>query len=66
MLFAGWTRHRVCPVYSRYELAAGAKLRGPAVIEEDESSTVVGPGGSASVDGFDNLIISVPSAGGGR
>ncbi|HWI38654.1 MAG TPA: hydantoinase/oxoprolinase family protein [Burkholderiales bacterium] len=66
MLFAGWTRHRVCPVYSRYELAAGAKLRGPAVIEEDESSTVVGPGGSASVDGFGNLIISVPAAGGGR
>jgi N-methylhydantoinase A len=66
MLFAGWTRYRECPVYSRYQLASGAKVRGPAVVEEDESSTVIGPGGKASVDGYGNLIISVPAAGGGR
>jgi N-methylhydantoinase A len=66
MLFAGWTRYRDCPVYSRYELASGTRLRGPSVVEEDESSTVVGPGGAASVDGYGNLIISVPAAGGGR
>jgi N-methylhydantoinase A len=66
VLFAGWTRYRDCPVYSRYELASGTRLRGPSVVEEDESSTVVGPGGAASVDGYGNLIISVPAAGGGR
>jgi N-methylhydantoinase A len=62
MLFPGWTKHRPCPVYSRYELQPRAMLKGPAVVEEDESSTVVGPGGTVSVDGFGNLMIAVPDA----
>jgi N-methylhydantoinase A len=63
MLFAGWSRHRLCPVYNRYNLPPGAVLKGPAVVEEDEASTVVGPGGTLSVDGFGNLVIAVPAAG---
>lgn len=60
MLFHGWPRHRQCPVYSRYDLAVGAHVAGPAVIEEDEASTVIGPGGRASVDPFGNLIVKLP------
>jgi N-methylhydantoinase A len=60
MLFHGWSRHRLCPVYSRYRLAPGTRLAGPAVIEEDESSTLVGPGGRAEVDRFGNLVIHLP------
>ena len=63
MLFAGWSKHRPCPVYNRYDLPPRAALKGPAVVEEDEASTVVGPGGTVSVDGFGNLVIAVPAAG---
>ncbi|TAK81774.1 MAG: hydantoinase/oxoprolinase family protein [Betaproteobacteria bacterium] len=60
MLFPGWSKYRMCPVYSRYELQPRAVLQGPAVVEEDESATIVGPGGRLNMDGFGNLIIAVP------
>jgi N-methylhydantoinase A len=37
-------------VYDRAALNPGAKLRGPAIIAEDETSTLVGPGWSASIN----------------
>ncbi|BBK33385.1 N-methylhydantoinase A [Stella humosa] len=48
-----------CPVYSRYALLEGAELRGPAVIEERESTVVVGPDARVSVDRYLNLIIDI-------
>jgi N-methylhydantoinase A len=36
-------------VYERAELAPGAALRGPAIIAEDETSTLVGPGWTARI-----------------
>ena len=48
-----------CPVYARYLLRAGAVLAGPAIIEERESTTVVGPKDSVAVDQWLNLIIDV-------
>jgi N-methylhydantoinase A/oxoprolinase/acetone carboxylase beta subunit len=59
MLFPGWSRPRDCQVYSRYDLKAGETVFGPAVIEESESTTVVGPGGKATVDGLGNIIITL-------
>jgi len=59
MLFDGWNRHRECPVYSRYDLKAGDTVAGPAVIEEAESTTVVGPSGKAAVDGYGNIVVSL-------
>lgn len=50
-----------CPVYSRYALDAGATLQGPAVIEERESTAVVGPDARVSVDKYLNLIIDIDS-----
>jgi N-methylhydantoinase A len=59
MMFDGWSRPRSCEVHSRYDLKAGHTIVGPAVIEEAESTTVVGPGGKATIDGFGNIVISL-------
>ena len=48
-----------CPVYHRYKLPAGAEISGPAIIEEEESTTIIRPGDSASVDRWLNLLIRV-------
>src|SRR5437867_1043002 len=47
------------PVYDRYALAPGAHLTGPAIVEERESTTVLPPGATASVDEYANLIVEV-------
>lgn len=49
-----------CKVYDRYALKPGDSFEGPAVVEERESTTVVGPGAQVSVDKFHNLIIELP------
>ncbi|HSE93533.1 MAG TPA: hydantoinase/oxoprolinase family protein, partial [Methylomirabilota bacterium] len=43
------------PVYDRYALGAGATFEGPAIVEERESTAVIGPGGRCRVD--DGLVI---------
>ena len=48
-----------CPVFSRYALAEGAQLRGPAVIEERESTVVIGADARLRVDRYLNLIIDI-------
>ena len=53
-----------CDVYNRYALAPGDRFRGPAVVEERESTTVIGPDSSVEVDQFLNLVIDIdPPAG---
>ena len=47
-------------VYDRYKLAVGATLDGPAVIEERESTVVVGPGAKVEVDNSLNLLVTLP------
>src|SRR5437773_1695238 len=47
------------PVYDRYRLAPGHCLRGPAIVEERESTTVLPPGVTATVDDYASLIVSV-------
>jgi N-methylhydantoinase A len=54
---AGW---QDCPVYDRYAMRTGTRLRGPALIEERESTCVVGPDSTISVDAFLNLVIELP------
>ena len=56
--FPEWGSHRPTPVYDRYLLQPGMRLDGPAIIEERESTTVVGPQASAEVDEFRNLHIT--------
>jgi N-methylhydantoinase A/oxoprolinase/acetone carboxylase beta subunit len=47
-------------VYDRYRLRSGATITGPAVIEERESTTVIGPGGKGRLDPFGNLVVRIP------
>jgi N-methylhydantoinase A len=54
---AGW---QDCPVYDRYAMRTGTRLRGPALIEERESTCVVGPDSTILVDAFLNLVIELP------
>ncbi|HTD80473.1 MAG TPA: hydantoinase/oxoprolinase family protein [Chloroflexota bacterium] len=46
-------------VYDRYSLGSGAELRGPAIVEERESTVVIGPGGRARVDDLLNLVVEL-------
>ncbi|SIT49371.1 N-methylhydantoinase A [Paraburkholderia piptadeniae] len=50
----GWTQ---CPIYDRTALAPGHAVSGPAVIEQMDSTTLILPGQTATVDNFLNLII---------
>ena len=40
------------PVHDRATLAPGVHIAGPAIISEDETSTLVGKGWSATVNGI--------------
>jgi N-methylhydantoinase A len=51
------------PVFRRGDLDPGAALSGPAVIEEQTSTTVLGPGHTARVDEYLNVEIALGSAG---
>ena len=44
------------PVYDRYALVPGAVVNGPALIEERESTCVLGAGQNATVDAYYNLV----------
>jgi N-methylhydantoinase A len=50
-----------CPVYDRYQLGPGTVLRGPAIIEERESTVVVGPGAGVEVDVHRNVVMRLPT-----
>ena len=49
------------PVYDRYALGRGCRIAGPAIIEERESTAVIGPQGQASLDRYANLIVTLPA-----
>jgi N-methylhydantoinase A len=48
---------REVPVYDRYRLGPGSAFEGPAVIEEKESTVILGPEGRAQIDTALNLIV---------
>src|SRR5258706_10489370 len=52
----GWLE---TPVHARAKLPAGAKLTGPALIEEMSSTVLLSPEQSASVDRIGNIIIKL-------
>ena len=47
-----------CPIYDRYGLGVGCVVRGPAVVEEIDSTAVVHPDFQFEVDRFGNLVVS--------
>jgi N-methylhydantoinase A len=52
------------PVYARTRLAPGRKITGPALIEEAESTCVIGPKANVEVDAFGNLIMRLEQVAG--
>ncbi|MBM08994.1 MAG: methylhydantoinase [Magnetovibrio sp.] len=53
------TGYMPCAVYSRYGLSAGDGIKGPAIVEERESTVVAGPDTTLRVDDYLNLIIDI-------
>jgi N-methylhydantoinase A len=51
-------------VYDRYKLLPGARFDGPAIVEERESTVIVGEEASASVDQYGFLWIDLGQEGG--
>lgn len=45
-------------VYDRYLLPVGAALPGPAIVEEKESTMIIGPGATGRVDEYLNVVVT--------
>jgi N-methylhydantoinase A len=50
------------PVWDRYALAPGVTFDGPAIVEEKESTLIVGAGGRATVDASLNIVVELSGA----
>ena len=50
----GW--HKAA-IYDRLALPVGARLLGPAILEQSDATTFIDPGLEAEVDGFGNVIV---------
>jgi N-methylhydantoinase A len=48
------------PVYDRYALRPGASFGGPAIVEERESTAVIGPGAICRVDDGLTIVVQMP------
>jgi N-methylhydantoinase A len=57
--FAEAGRYVPTTVYDRYLLGSGDAFEGPAVVEERESTMVIGSGAHARVDDVGNLVVEV-------
>ncbi len=55
-------KRRQIPVYDRAELRPGARIKGPAIIVEYGSTTLVPAGWKAAVDGWQNLALDSVAA----
>jgi len=62
--FPEFDRYIQCTVYDRYLFSPGVAFSGPAIIEERESTTVVGPRGKVQVDR--NLCLMMKITGGAK
>ncbi|MBE0466300.1 MAG: hydantoinase/oxoprolinase family protein, partial [Candidatus Desulforudis sp.] len=49
--------YREVPVYAREQLGEGAEIRGPAVVTQADSTTLIWPGDRAYSDHWGNLIV---------
>jgi N-methylhydantoinase A len=47
-------------VYDRTRLVPGDEIRGPAVVEEEGSTLVIGPGGVGRVAASGNIVVTLP------
>jgi N-methylhydantoinase A len=45
------------PVLQRTDLLAETVIEGPAIVEEEDSTTILGPATTLRVDGTGNLVV---------
>jgi N-methylhydantoinase A len=45
------------PVYWRFDMKLGSAINGPAIIAEDETSTIVGANFKASINGLGYILL---------
>jgi N-methylhydantoinase A len=57
--FDEWSGYGDAPVYDRRLLPLGEPLRGPAIIEQLDTTTVLYPGQSATLDVSGNLVVAI-------
>ena len=50
-------------VYDRYRLLPEMAFPGPAIVEERESTVIVGPGATCGIDRHHNLVVEMPKGG---
>ena len=48
---------RSTPIYDRDGLQAGHEVAGPAIVEQQDTTTVIEPGYAGAIDGYGNIII---------
>jgi N-methylhydantoinase A len=48
-----------CPMYDRHRLVVGQRLTGPAIIEERESTAILGPRAQVEVDRCVNRVVTL-------
>lgn len=60
--FGAIGEYRETPVFRRNELPAGFSLAGPMILEDRESTIVVGPDAHARIDGQGNVIMTIDYA----
>jgi len=48
------------PVYDRYTLGPGTTFDGPAIVEERESTAIIGPGAHCRVDDGRTIVVEMP------
>lgn len=54
-----WRDDQMVPVYDRTSLASGQKIDGPVIIEERETTIIVLPGWTATVDEFGCIVATL-------
>lgn len=54
--FGGWQE---TPILDRNKLGPGSEVSGPAVVVQDDTTTVIEPGYRGAVDRFGNILIEV-------
>ena len=59
VLFQGSSEYQETGIYSREDFVPGAKLCGPAVIEQMDTTIVIPPNWEVKTDGFRNLIVKM-------
>ncbi len=46
------------PLFDRNKLSAGVRFLGPAIVEENDSTAVIGPGTEITLDAYANLLVT--------